>query len=130
MRASDADREAAVERLRAHAAEGRLDVDELEQRVERALAARTVGELEELQRDLPAAGRGSRRVARAKEEFRSHLTTYLACQIGFVVIWALTGAGYPWFVWPMFGWGIGVACHAASVRGVTRARARRGARPA
>ena len=32
-----------------------------------------------------------------------------------VVIWALTGAGYFWPIWPMLGWGIGVLSHAAPV---------------
>jgi hypothetical protein len=29
-----------------------------------------------------------------------------------VAIWALTGAGYPWPVWPALGWGIGLVPHA------------------
>jgi len=29
----------------------------------------------------------------------------------FVLIWALTGGGYFWPVWPALGWGIGVAMH-------------------
>ena len=45
MRASEAEREAAVEELRRHASVGRLDVDELEQRVEAAFAARTLDDL-------------------------------------------------------------------------------------
>src|SRR4051812_50002415 len=53
-RASDAEREAAADRLRVAAGDGRLDPDELEQRLEQAYAARTVGELTELTRDLPA----------------------------------------------------------------------------
>ena len=28
-----------------------------------------------------------------------------------VLIWALTGAGYPWFLWVMAGWGLGLAIH-------------------
>ena len=27
-------------------------------------------------------------------------------------IWLVTGAGYPWPIWPMLGWGVGVAGHA------------------
>ena len=27
----------------------------------------------------------------------------------FVLIWAVTGAGYFWPVWPTLGWGVGVA---------------------
>jgi hypothetical protein len=54
VRASDADRAAVADALRAHCAAGRLDVDELEQRLAAALAARTLGELDALVRDLPA----------------------------------------------------------------------------
>ena len=43
-RASDAEREAVAERLRRAAAEGRLDADELEERVGRAYGAQTVGD--------------------------------------------------------------------------------------
>jgi uncharacterized protein DUF1707 len=54
MRASDADRERAAASLARHAQDGRLDAEELEQRLERAYAAKTVAELDALQRDLPA----------------------------------------------------------------------------
>jgi hypothetical protein len=56
LRASDADREAAVARLRTAALEGRLDADELEERVAQAYAARWCSELAGLTADvtLPA----------------------------------------------------------------------------
>jgi len=53
-RASDADRNAVVERLMVAHAEGRLDIHEFEDRVSSALAAKTYGELEALTSDLPA----------------------------------------------------------------------------
>lgn len=52
-RASHADREAVVERLRDAAGDGRLTLDELEQRIDAAYAARTYAELEPLTVDLP-----------------------------------------------------------------------------
>jgi hypothetical protein len=54
LRIADADRDRAVDRLHAAASEGRLDPDELEERVTKALAARTQGELDQLTNDLPA----------------------------------------------------------------------------
>src|SRR5260370_6994616 len=58
MRVSDQDRDSAVEQLSEHAAAGRLTLDELEERVSVALAARTRGELGALTQDLPGnAGR-------------------------------------------------------------------------
>ena len=53
MRASDADRERTVTVLREHHAEGRLTADEFSDRVDRALAAKTIGELDALLADLP-----------------------------------------------------------------------------
>lgn len=53
MRASDADRDAVVSALSEHFQAGRLTTDELEERTGRALAARTLGELDELTADLP-----------------------------------------------------------------------------
>ena len=63
IRASDADRERAVELLRDHAAEGRLTLEELADRVSTAFRARTSDELARLTGDLPAkrATVGSRR---------------------------------------------------------------------
>ncbi len=53
IRASDAEREAVVERLSEHAANGRLTLDELEQRIGLAYAATARGELAKLTADLP-----------------------------------------------------------------------------
>jgi hypothetical protein len=103
LRVSDRDRDRVVEKLRAHAAEGRLAVDELEDRAERALAARTAGELAALTRDLPERPPASppARPWRARPEVR----TYVAVMALLVAIWALAGAGYFWPVWPAVGWG-------------------------
>jgi Domain of unknown function (DUF1707)/Cell wall-active antibiotics response 4TMS YvqF len=54
IRASDAEREQTVERLRSHAVDGRLTLEEFAQRIDSAYAARTRAELDELTRDLPA----------------------------------------------------------------------------
>ena len=40
-----------------------------------------------------------------------HLGSYVIVNIFLIIVWALTGAGYPWFVWVMLGWGIGLAFH-------------------
>jgi hypothetical protein len=53
MRVSDADRDAVVERLREAAAEGRLDLDELDARLDQALTAKTYADLDLLTADLP-----------------------------------------------------------------------------
>jgi hypothetical protein len=53
VRASDADRDRYVEILKTNSAAGRLTDDELAARVDRALKAKTLGELEALVADLP-----------------------------------------------------------------------------
>lgn len=55
LRASDADREGVVSALAGAYGEGRLTVDEHQERVESAYAARTLGELADLLTDLPGA---------------------------------------------------------------------------
>ncbi|ARX83767.1 DUF1707 SHOCT-like domain-containing protein [Streptomyces alboflavus] len=56
LRASDADREKVADVLREALAEGRLDMEEFDERLDAALKARTYGELAPLTRDLPSAG--------------------------------------------------------------------------
>lgn len=56
MRAADSDRAAVATALGRHMADGRLTVEEYEERVARAYAARTYAELAELTTDLPSSG--------------------------------------------------------------------------
>jgi hypothetical protein len=56
LRASDADRERVAAILRDALAEGRLAMDEFEERLEETYRAKTYAQLEPLTRDLPAAG--------------------------------------------------------------------------
>ncbi|WP_055555314.1 DUF1707 domain-containing protein [Streptomyces sp. NBRC 110028] len=56
MRASDAERERIAEVLRDAVAEGRLDMEEFEERLDAAYTARTHAQLEPLIRDLPVPG--------------------------------------------------------------------------
>jgi hypothetical protein len=80
LRASDADREAAVDALRAHALAGRLTVDELAERVEKAYAAKMLSELAELQVDLP-------RVAVRLPEVRRRNRPMVPGKLGFTCRW-------------------------------------------
>ena len=56
LRASHDDRDRVVEVLRVSAGDGRLSAEELDERLELAMTARTYGELARLVADLPAAG--------------------------------------------------------------------------
>ena len=58
LRASDADRERVAETLREAAGDGRLTMDELDERLDAVYAAKTYAELEPITHDLPDAGTG------------------------------------------------------------------------
>lgn len=76
LRASHEDRDAIVDRLRIAAGDGRLDADELDQRIEAAMAARTYGELDVLVKDLPQSPEAAARsVARRAEVVESQTIT-------------------------------------------------------
>ncbi|WP_409330113.1 DUF1707 SHOCT-like domain-containing protein [Trujillonella humicola] len=53
VRAGDADREETVRQLQRALTQGRLTIDEFDERVRAAYAARTLGELADLMQDLP-----------------------------------------------------------------------------
>jgi len=48
--------------------------------------------------------------------FRAHLTTYLVVNAGLVVLNVLTSRGFPWCLFPIGGWGIGLFTHYVSAR--------------
>jgi uncharacterized membrane protein len=52
---------------------------------------------------------------KAKRDFRIHMGVYLIVNTMLVVIWAVTGAGFFWPIWPIAGWAIGLAFHAFTV---------------
>ena len=58
MRVGDAEREAVAAELREHYASGRLTLDELNERVDKAFTATTRGDLNALMTDLPSARPG------------------------------------------------------------------------
>ena len=41
-----------------------------------------------------------------RKRFYGGLATYLIVNAVLVVIWALSGQGYPWFLWPLGIWGV------------------------
>ncbi len=116
IRASDSERENVVALLCEAAGEGRLDVDELEGRLDRAHAARTRAELAVLTRDLPVTAPTSAKPVRPRrrhQELGKHASVFLLVNVLLLGIWAASGGGYFWPVWPLLGWGLGLAKHAA-----------------
>jgi hypothetical protein len=67
MRISDADRDNAASILREAAGDGRLDLDELDERLSAVYAAKTYGDLEPITRDLPIST--SPAAARSERDF-------------------------------------------------------------
>ena len=49
---------------------------------------------------------------RKKRDFRAHLLAYVLINGSLLIIWALTGSGFFWPVFPMLGWGVGLVFHA------------------
>jgi hypothetical protein len=103
-RVSDAEREKIAQTLREHAAQGRLSVDELSERLDRAYAARTQGELTALVVDLPSAPPRARR----RPALHGQLAAFVVVNLLLIAVWAVTGAGYFWPIWPILGWGVGL----------------------
>ena len=55
------------------------------------------------------------RRADMKLAFRSHLMAYVVVNAGLVMINLITSDDYFWAIWPMLGWGIGLAAHGVTV---------------
>jgi len=120
LRVSDEDRDRAAALLREHHALGRLTAEEFSERLDQTFAARTVGDIDALLRDLPVIdlyrlpdarltrlprqaqaqpGRGGSRGWRAV--WGIYATVNLIC----FVVWMLSDFGYPWFLWVAGPWG-------------------------
>jgi hypothetical protein len=108
LRASDADRDRVIERLRQAASEGRLLTEELEQRLEAALSARTYGQLDALVADLPGASplqrRETRRLAWVPPALGLAIVIPVLLAVLATVVLALTGVLAMWWLWLIVGW--------------------------
>lgn len=115
LRAADVDREWIAEQLRVAHAEGRLDLTEFDQRVQRVWAARTYGELVPLTADLPVprptAGGPPPEPRRHSGVDAGHAVRAWAFASALnLLIWAVICVNtldvvYPWWVWVAGPWG-------------------------
>jgi len=130
IRASDEDRDRTANVLREHHAVGRLDPEEFNERLDKVFEARTIGDLESLTADLPAVdpyplpvssmsphhgrsgdlpatviGAMSRGHGRFSPAWQAAWGSWLGVSLLMIVIWVLTGAGYPWPLWVIGPWG-------------------------
>ncbi|WP_344649693.1 DUF1707 domain-containing protein, partial [Cryptosporangium japonicum] len=113
VRASDKDRERVVELLRQHTSEGRLTIEEYEQRVETAYATKTVAELRPLLADLPVPldevlpAAAVVKPARPAEHFDGWVRYAVIAAAVFLMLGALVAASRGVFaVWPLLLIGI------------------------
>ena len=55
----------------------------------------------------------ARKRVEAKKGFFIHLTVYIIVNAFLFIIWFfVAGRGYPWFLWPLGGWGLGLLIQA------------------
>jgi hypothetical protein len=124
LRASDEDRDRTAALLREHHAVGRLTSEEFSDRLDQTFAATTIGQLEDLLKDLPrmdlyrlpdaAMTRQPRQAqvarrppaGRMSRGWRAVWGIYATVNVLCFVIWMLSGFGYPWFLWVAGPWGI------------------------
>ena len=109
IRVSDAERNEVAERLAAHYSDGRLDQAEFDERVSRAMAAKTRGDLDGLFDDLPdpepAGASGTSRPAgpalpyrrRPRGTARPVLVVALVIALAIAMGHAVTAVFLPWF---------------------------------
>jgi hypothetical protein len=139
LRASDADREHIANVLRDSYSEGRLTIDEFQERLERAYAARTHGDLAVLTSDLPVRSAPpppspAVPVAPISSELywsrvRQIVLRYVVWCLFLITIWAATGRqGSFWPIWPIIVFAFFAASRVLSVERELRRRMAKDAR--
>ena len=71
------------------------------------------GELDEFGRQALVEWQAKRSARR--RQVALHAIVWGVVNLMLVVVWAATGAGFPWFLFPLFGWLVGLVAHAAGV---------------
>jgi hypothetical protein len=124
--AGNRDRERTADLLGQALAQGYLQIDEYEARLQAVYQTHTAPQLRELLADLPVdrirrhdPRRRAARIAAARRGVRIHLGAYLAMAAVVLAVWAAvaatTSAIYFWPIWPILGGAIGFISHAMSI---------------
>jgi uncharacterized protein DUF1707/2TM domain-containing protein len=126
-RAGDRDRQKTAARLGQALAQGYLELDEYERRVQTTYQTHTAAELKQLLADLPLdrirradPRRRAARARAARTSVRIHLAAYIAMTAIVLAVWAATGVAYFWPIWPLLGAATGLVSHALAVRPVAK----------
>jgi len=121
VRASDGEREQYAKMLRAGMTEGRLSLEEGEERLSQVYAAKYRDELPPLTADLPEGGRrGLFEMPEVKEQFQRDGRRHVWRHGAFIAViaailtglWVLSGAHFFWPAIPLFFMVVGLAKHA------------------
>lgn len=123
MRAADADRAAVAQRLQRAVDEGRLDIIDFDERLQRAYAAKTYGELDRITADLPAPAaetalvKAPERAVARREEMTGEWRSWAGTSLVLITIWGISSvaSGGALFFWPVFPVGIWAAILLASM---------------
>ena len=100
---ADSDRETAAKDLREHYDSGRLTLDEFESRLAEVHAARTRGDLEQAQRQLPKSEPPASLRVRDRR-WSSLALQYVLVNLICILVWAFSGAhGDFWPKWVLLG---------------------------
>jgi Domain of unknown function (DUF1707)/2TM domain len=124
--AGNRDREKTADLLGQALAQGYLQMDEYEARLQTVYQTHTAPQLHELLTDLPVdqirrhdPRRRAAMIAAARRGLRIHLGAYVAMVAIVLTVWAAvaatTSATYFWPIWPILGAAIGVISHAMSI---------------
>jgi hypothetical protein len=119
LRAGDADRERVAQRLRRAHDEGRLDLDEFDERITSAYAARTFADLDELTADLPPDTTPARTPVRRdrvdrpvqRRPDKAAVQMWATASVVNIAIWGILAVSvgvwvYPWWIWVAAPWGV------------------------
>jgi hypothetical protein len=102
LRISDKERQDVIAQLRDHTADGRLTLVEFDERVEEVFAAKTTRELEHSLRELPILGPPPPDPNRwYRGRVRNEVSTWVGTNAICTGIWAATGGGGFWPIWPL-----------------------------
>ncbi|OBA70112.1 hypothetical protein A5641_14300 [Mycobacterium sp. 1554424.7] len=126
-RAGDRDRQRTARNLGQALAQGYLELDEYDRRLQTAFQTQTAGELRQLVADLPLdrirradPRRRAAAARKARASVRIHLAAFVAVTTVVLTIWAATRVTYFWPIWPILGTAVGFVSHALAVRPITK----------
>ncbi|WP_181775970.1 DUF1707 SHOCT-like domain-containing protein [Amycolatopsis pittospori] len=119
LRAADADRERVASLIQAAGGEGRLTLEEVEERLGTVYSTKYTDELDTLTSDLPKPVPKRRPVVFAHPAVRIHAAVAVVLSVLLIVRWTVSDVPFFWPAMPMFWLAMSVLVH-ARIRGARR----------